>query len=296
MVRPADESRTVARMSELRAVDAGFPLYGRLTLRDGQTYSHAMLEDRGVLVRPELLTALGVKVGDQITIGKVPFTIRGVITDEPGRRVGDFSLGPRVLIDSADLPATGLLTFGSRARHVLLVRLPDAQIDPLVTTLRSDFKEEFINARSYRSSDDEIGRDFDRAENYLSMVGLVIVILGGIAVSSVTRVFVLQKMHSIAVLKCTGATQRADHGDLHAAGDGAGLCRQRPGRCARPSGDRGDSLCGGYQCHLAARRRALRHHLECRRAGDRHRRARLAAVLGRAAAAGALGKAVAAAA
>src|SRR6185436_8245414 len=40
----------------------------------------------------------------------------------------------------------------------------------------------------------------------LSMVGLVIVILGGIAVSSVTRVFVLQKMHSIAVLKCTGAT------------------------------------------------------------------------------------------
>ena len=206
MVRPADERRAVARMSELRAVEQGFPLYGTLTLRDGQTYSHAMLEDKGVLVRPELLTALGVAVGDQITIGKVPFTIRGVITDEPGRRVGDFSLGPRVLIDYADLPATGLLTFGSRARHVLLVRLPDAQIEPLVTTLRSDFKEEFVSARSYRASDDEIGRDFDRAENYLSMVGLVIVILGGIAVSSVTRVFVLQKMHSIAVLKCTGAT------------------------------------------------------------------------------------------
>ena len=50
-----------------------------------------------------------------------------------------------------------------------------------------------------------MGRDFDRAENYLSLVGLVIVILGGIAVSSVTRVFVLQKMRSIAVLKCLGA-------------------------------------------------------------------------------------------
>ncbi len=111
-----------------------------------------------------------------------------------------------MLIDAADLPATALLTFGSRARHVLSVRVPDPQIDPLVRTLRSDFKEEFVSARSYRSSDDEIGRDFDRAENYLSMVGLIIVILGGIAVSSVTRVFVLQKMHSIAVLKCTGAT------------------------------------------------------------------------------------------
>ena len=43
-------------------------------------------ENRGVLVRPELLTALGVKVGDQIIIGKVTFTIRGVITNEPGRR------------------------------------------------------------------------------------------------------------------------------------------------------------------------------------------------------------------
>src|SRR4029079_10958129 len=74
--------------------------------------------------------------------------------------------------------------------------------------LRSDFKEQFINTRSYRASDDEVGRDFERAENYLSLVGLIIVILGGIAVSSVTRVFILQKMRSIAVLKCVGARSR----------------------------------------------------------------------------------------
>jgi len=37
MVRPVDPSRTVARMVELRAVQSGFPLYGTLTLRDGQT-------------------------------------------------------------------------------------------------------------------------------------------------------------------------------------------------------------------------------------------------------------------
>src|SRR5439155_24016466 len=98
-------------------------------------------------------------------IGKSTFTIRGVIKNEPGRRVGDFSLGPRVLIDYADLSATGLLTFGSRGRHVLLVSVPDSQIEPLVTALRADFKEEFVSARSYRSTDDEIGRDFDRAEN-----------------------------------------------------------------------------------------------------------------------------------
>lgn len=205
MVRPADRSRIVARMVELRAVQPVFPLYGTMELDGGAVYSHDMLQNQGVLVRPELLTALNVKVGEQIVIGKSVFTIRGVIKNEPGRRVGDFSLGPRVLIDYADLPATGLLTFGSRARRVMLVRLPDAGIESLVKALRSDFKEEFVSARSYRATDDEIGRDFDRAENYLSLVGLVIVILGGIAVSSVTRVFVLQKMRSIAVLKCLGA-------------------------------------------------------------------------------------------
>src|SRR4029450_8737541 len=58
------------------------------------------------------------------------------------------------------------------------------------------------------SNEDQIGRDFERAENYLSLVGLIIVILGGIAVSSVTRVFILQKMRSIAVLKCIGGRVR----------------------------------------------------------------------------------------
>ena len=84
MVRPADPSRAVARMVELRAIQPVFPLYGTLDLEGGQPYSHAMLQNRGVLVRPELLTALNVKVGDQILIGKAAFTIRGVIKNEPG--------------------------------------------------------------------------------------------------------------------------------------------------------------------------------------------------------------------
>ena len=85
------------------------------------------------------------------------------------------------------------------------MRVPDERVDDLMRALRPDVRQEFINARSYRSREDQVGRDFDRAEDYLSLVGLVIVILGGIAVSSVTRVFILQKIRSIAVLKCVGA-------------------------------------------------------------------------------------------
>lgn len=208
MARPADNSRQVAKMVELRAVDATFPLYGSVDLRNGLRYSHALVANHGAVVRPELLTSLNVAVGDPIAIGVATFTIRGVIVKEPGRNVGDFSLGPRVMIDSADLPSTGLITFGTRAWRVVRAKAPDEWLDELVRSLRADLRDQFINTRSYRSTEDQIGRDFDRAENYLSLVGLIIVILGGIAVSSVTRVFILQKMRSIAVLKCVGARSR----------------------------------------------------------------------------------------
>src|SRR5881275_1599268 len=143
MVRPADTSKTVAKMVELRAVQSSFPLYGAVTLDGGQTYSHALVEHHGVLVRPELLTTLDVKVGDRIVIGQAVFTIRGLLVREPGR-MGGFSLGPRVLIDYDDLASTGLLSFGSRAGRQLLVKMPEDRIEPLVRELRRDVREEFV--------------------------------------------------------------------------------------------------------------------------------------------------------
>jgi len=205
MARPADRADGRARMVELRAVEKAFPYYGRMKLADDRPYSHALLEDFGVLVRPELLAQLDVKVGDALTIGSKRFTIRGVIVSEPGRRLGAFSIGPRVFVDLADLEQTGLMGLGSRASMQRLLKVPDRAFDKLIVDLRADFANEFARVRSYKATEDDIGEDFTRAENYLSLVGLVIVILGGIGVSSVTRVFVQQKMKSIAVLKCVGA-------------------------------------------------------------------------------------------
>ena len=207
MARPGTAGSTTTRMVELRAVEQAFPVRGILTVQDA-TYDHAMLRNRGALVRPELLAQMGIKVGDSLLIGDASFTIRGVVESEPGRNVGAFSIGPRVFIDFADLPATGLLAFGSRATHQLLLEVPDVAIDPLATEWREAFAEEFVSVRSYRRSEDRMGENFNRAEDYLSLVGLVVLILGGIGVSSVTRVFVQQKMRSVAVLKCLGASTR----------------------------------------------------------------------------------------
>lgn len=208
MARPADESKAVARMVELKGVSRGFPLYGQVALEGGVAYSPALLAGQGALVGPELLTQLDVQVGDAIVIGARTFTIRGVVRSEPGRRPGFFSFGPRVLVDLADLRAAGLLTFGSRARYVLMLRVPEPRVAGLVETIRREFRNQFVSARSYRGTEDAVGEDLERAENYLSLVGFVIVVLGGVGVWSVTRVFVRQKVKSIAVLKCVGATTR----------------------------------------------------------------------------------------
>lgn len=206
MVRPADPARATARMVELRGVEAGFPLYGRVRLRGGQPYSHALLEDRGAIVRPELLTQLDLEVGDALLIGGQAFTIRGVLEGEPGGRTGGFSLGPRVLVDRQALEQAGLLGFGSRARHQIMLRVDPARYDAVERDLRDAFRNEFVSLRTWKNREDDIGEDLERAENYLSLVGLVVLVLGGIGVSSVTRVFVEQKLKSIAVLKCVGAS------------------------------------------------------------------------------------------
>ncbi|HEY7058342.1 MAG TPA: FtsX-like permease family protein, partial [Vicinamibacterales bacterium] len=208
MVRPEEgRGAAVARMVELRGVQPGFPFYGVIGLETGESFSHALLAGHGALVRPELLAQLELRVGDRLVIGGIPFTIRGVISQEPGRRVGAFSFGSRVLVDYDDLMHTGLLSFGSRAGYQILLKMTG---DPqaLVRDLRARFRDQFVSVRSYRSTEDQIGDDLLRAENYLSLVGFVILVLGGIGVWSVTRVFVRQKIKSVAILKCVGATTR----------------------------------------------------------------------------------------
>ncbi len=208
MARPVDEKLGISKVVELRAIQLGFPFYGQFTLQDGRPYSHALLRNKGALARPELLAQLGLKVGDEMVIGRSRFTIRGVIALEPGRSLSAFSLGPRVMVDYRDLPDTGLLTIGSRVVRQMLLRVPEDRIDALTNELQTELRPQFVRVRSYRDRQEQIGEDFLRAENYLSLVGLVIVVLGGIAVSSVTRVFVQQKIKSIAVMKCVGGTSR----------------------------------------------------------------------------------------
>jgi putative ABC transport system permease protein len=138
-----------------------------------------------------------------------------------------------------------------------------------------------------------MGENLTRAENYLSLVGLVVLILGGIGVSSVTRVFVQQKLRSIAILKCVGATSReilAIYMTQVLLLGVAGSCSAWP--WPRPSSPR----CP--RSSATSRRLPGRVRLDDDggRAGPRRRSARVGAVFARAAARRAAREAVAAAA
>ena len=148
MVRVADAAGARTKVVELRGVRAEFPFYGRFRLADGGAYSFELLRGHGALVAPELLAQLGLGVGDDVLIGDVAFTIRGVILTEPGRRLGAFSFGPRVLVDHAALEETGVLGFASRATRQILLQVEAPVIDPLVAVLREDLQDEMARVRS----------------------------------------------------------------------------------------------------------------------------------------------------
>lgn len=205
MVRPADEDNERAMMIELKGVEPPYPLAGDFILEGGQPFDLSMLANNGAIVSPAMLDRLQLKVGDSVKIGESTFQIRAAFEKEPGVS-GGFRLGPRVFIARSAVEGTGLTGFGSRARRKILFATTEGQAEPLVKELRAELKSSLINVRSYKDSQENLNSSLTRAEDYLSLTGLVILVLGGIGISNVTRVFVEQKKKSIAVLKCLGAS------------------------------------------------------------------------------------------
>ncbi|HWX41076.1 MAG TPA: FtsX-like permease family protein [Blastocatellia bacterium] len=207
MARPASADREGAIMIELKGIQSPFPLYGQIELTDGQAFSYSLLDGNGALVGPSFLERLGLKVGDQIKIGDGVFQIRGVILHEPGGG-GGFRLGPRVFIERSAVEAAGLTGFASRARRRLLFKTKEGEMETLASRLNAELKNKVNSIKTYRDSQENVKQNLDRAENYMSLMGLVILVLGGIGISNVTRVFVEQKKKAIAVMKCLGGKGR----------------------------------------------------------------------------------------
>ncbi|MGH7274939.1 MAG: ABC transporter permease, partial [Nitrospiria bacterium] len=119
----SDRERSLTQLVELKAVPAGYPLYGRLVTEPSGA-ADSLLNTGNVLVEDSLLLRLDLKTGDRIRLGQAEFAIAGILKKEPDRVAGVFSLGPRVMISEEGLAATGLIQPGSRVLYRTLLKMP----------------------------------------------------------------------------------------------------------------------------------------------------------------------------
>ena len=203
------------QLVELKAVEASYPLYGMVetnpkallsTLLDNQEPGCKTVPCFGAIVQESLLISLNLKIGDHIKIGQATFSVTGTIQKEPDRVANAFSLGPRVIISREALIATDLLQPGSRVRERFRLRVPQGQsLGPLMGELRGRFAKEGVRVVSFRDAQPRVRRFLDQLSTYLGLIGLTVLFVGGIGVSSTIQGYLSQKMTGIAILKTIGA-------------------------------------------------------------------------------------------
>jgi putative ABC transport system permease protein len=194
-----------ARLVQVRTVDPGWPYYGTMTTTPAQIWP--ALQDGGAIVDPSLLTAIGAKVGDTLGLGEGRFRILGTVINVPGDIGLQMAFGARVFISTSSLPGTKLLAFGSRAQYETFVQLPPSIDAQAVAQANSNvLRTERITVHTIADDRDNLTRGLIRLGNYLGLVALAALLLGGLGVASAVHVFIRQQLDTIAVLRCLGAT------------------------------------------------------------------------------------------
>ena len=226
---------TGTRLVQVEAVERGYPFYGRIVTDPASAWGDLQAGRRAV-VEPSLLTSLGARVGDTLSLGEARFQISGTIVSAPGNTGFRAAFGPRVFIPAAYLAETKLLGFGSRAEYQAYLRLPPTKSpQALADRYRKILRTERVQIRTVAEDQNNLNDALTRLSRYLGLVGLVALLLGGIGVSSAVVVFIRQRWETVAVLRCLGASARlmlVVYG-LEAAAMASGRQPARDGRRSR---------------------------------------------------------------
>lgn len=193
---------------DVKAVGEGYPLRGRLRLAGEASPVGDRIPAPGTAwPEPRAMRALAAEPGDRLDIGRAGLEITEALEYEPDRGGGLYSLAPRVMINLADLDATGLMAPGARASYRLLLAGSESAIADFRTWLAPRL-EDNQRLRTVADAQERTGRALEQARRFLGMAALTAVILAAVAALMAARRFSHQQRDLVALLKCLGTTSR----------------------------------------------------------------------------------------
>lgn len=198
---------------EVKAVDGAYPTVGAV-VTDPPAPLESLLAGRdgvfGAVADPVFLTRLDLKAGDRITVGEAAIELRASLVSEPDKIANGVGFGPRLLVSQDALRATGLLQPGSLVRWTYRLNLPatmteDADLARVEAEAAQALPEAGWGIRSRVNADPRFARNIERFTQFLTLVGLTALLVGGVGVANAVRGFVDRKRDAIATLKSLGA-------------------------------------------------------------------------------------------
>lgn len=202
------------KLVALKAVTPGYPLRGNLKLSQspqGAELTTTQIPASGtVWIDPTLLLSMKLKTGDVLKLGDKTLTVTQLIANEPDRGAAFMNFAPRVMLNMSDLADTRLIQNGSRVTYRLLLAGKADVVTPFQKWLQDSIDREQtkgVRLESLESGRPEMRATLDRAEQFLSLVGLLSAMLAAVAVAMAARRFMLRHVDACAMLRCLGQTQ-----------------------------------------------------------------------------------------
>ena len=196
-------------LTQVKAVDADYPLLGETVLKPDMPLSQALDGQNGMpgaVLDPVLIERLGMSIGTVFNLGATEFVLMASLEREPDAS-GGFNFGPRSIVRTVDLADSGLLQPGTLFETEYKMILPeDADLD----ALEADVESTFTGARwrDRRNGTPGVSRFVDRLGSFLVLVGLAGLAVGGVGISAAVTAYLDRKTEVIATLKTLGADSR----------------------------------------------------------------------------------------
>jgi putative ABC transport system permease protein len=197
---------------QVKAVDGAYPLYGSVTLEGGGPLADALAPQGaapGLVADTTLIDQLGLEIGDRVTLGGTAFRLSGRLLQEPDSVTQGISLGPRVIVRRADLEGSGLLSEGSLFESSYRLRLdPGADLEAIGAEAQERFRDKGLQWRDRRGGVPGASRFVDRLADFLVLLGLAGLAVGGVGVAAAVKSHLDAKTETIAIFKTLGAGAR----------------------------------------------------------------------------------------